>query len=117
MSSGAGRDAPRTTARLAPFAERVVLTKREVFAVCQVLADAGALAARCGAEEEVRRLGHLFELLEDRLTSRGGSAPSREVHPADYSCVGSGSSGELASGSCSDAVPSGTKSSERELTQ
>jgi hypothetical protein len=76
----------------ARFAARIWLTKREVFAACQALADAGRVLARSGRLAEADALGDLFELFEDRLS--GGTQP--------------GGSGD------SDA---GSYSSEREFTQ
>lgn len=69
------REAP--TPHPVRLAGEVVLAKREVFAACQALADLGAWAVRVGAQEEARRLGELFDLLEDRLTTRDGRVPSR----------------------------------------
>ena len=54
-----------TTAR---FAARVWLTKTEVFAACQALADADRVLTRSGRHREARALGTLFELFEDRLS-------------------------------------------------
>ncbi len=57
----------------ARFAARVWLTKGEVFAACQALADADRLLVRSGGDREARALGDLFELFEDRLSLRAQS--------------------------------------------
>lgn len=49
------------------FRGTVQLTKREVFAACQALADADRHLVRAGRTEEAAALGDLFDLLEDRL--------------------------------------------------
>jgi hypothetical protein len=45
----------------------VLLTKSEVFAACQVLADADRCLVRAGLLNEADALGDLFELLEHRM--------------------------------------------------
>ena len=47
---------------------RVHLTKQEVFAACQALADADPVLVAAGGIDQARALADLFELLEDRLT-------------------------------------------------
>ncbi len=49
------------------FVPQVRLTKGEVFAACQVLADADRRLVGAGHAAEAGALGDLFELLEDRL--------------------------------------------------
>ncbi len=49
------------------FAPAVRLSKGEVFAACQVLADADRCLVRAGRLREADALGDLFELLEARL--------------------------------------------------
>ncbi|MDA8340758.1 MAG: hypothetical protein M0007_00790 [Actinomycetota bacterium] len=73
------------------FATTVLLTKAEVFAACQVLADADRALQHLGAVETCAALGDLFELLERRLVDRG---PDGRAQPS-----------------------AGWNSSERELTQ
>lgn len=51
------------------FGTEVVLTKEEAFGACQALADAGRVLVRCGGAAEADTLGHLFALLEERLTT------------------------------------------------
>jgi hypothetical protein len=58
------------------FASSVRLTKDEVFAACQALADADRHLARVGCTAEADALGDLFELFEERLAgSQPGSGP------------------------------------------
>ena len=52
------------------FSATVLLTKAEVFAACQALADADRELHRRGASECSAALGDLFELLERRLVDR-----------------------------------------------
>jgi hypothetical protein len=52
----------------ARFVARVWLSKSEVFAACQALADADRALARSGRGREAQALGDLFELFEDRLS-------------------------------------------------
>ena len=47
---------------------RVHLTKQEVFAACQALADADPVLVAAGGIDQARALADLFERLEDRLT-------------------------------------------------
>ncbi|MGC8464189.1 MAG: hypothetical protein ACP5P9_11050 [Acidimicrobiales bacterium] len=49
------------------FGEAVVLTKLEVFAACQALADADRVLAAAGSDVERAGLAELFSLLERRL--------------------------------------------------
>jgi hypothetical protein len=57
------------------LAASVRLTKGEVFAACQALADADRRLVGVGYVAEAGALGDLFELLEDRLTdAQAGSA-------------------------------------------
>jgi hypothetical protein len=56
------------------FAAWVWLTKSEVFAACQALADADRVLTRAGGGREASALGDLFELLEDRLSLAPGLA-------------------------------------------
>ena len=48
-------------------APAVRMTKSEVFAACQVLADADRCLLRAGHPIEARALGDLFDLFEERL--------------------------------------------------
>ncbi len=57
---------PRRDARVRP-APTVGMTKSEVFAACQALADANGCLLRAGHLVEAGALGDLFELLEARL--------------------------------------------------
>ncbi len=52
------------------FLPSVRLTKGEAFAACQALADAEPFLRHVGRHDEARVLGDLFDLLEERLTSR-----------------------------------------------
>ena len=45
----------------------VRMTKSEVFAACQALADADRCLLRAGHLSEARSLGDLFDLFEERL--------------------------------------------------
>jgi len=54
------------------FRPSVVLTKGEVFAACQVLADADRCLVRAGLLGEADALGDLFELLEHRMAATEG---------------------------------------------
>jgi hypothetical protein len=57
------------------LAATVRLSKGEVFAACQALADADRRLVGVGCVAEAGALGDLFELLEDRLTgAQAGSA-------------------------------------------
>jgi hypothetical protein len=49
------------------FAPRVMLTKREAFAICEVCADVERALLRSGRPVEAARAAALFELLESRL--------------------------------------------------
>lgn len=51
------------------FAGTVQLSKHEVFAACQALADADRRLVRAGWLAEADALGALFALLEDRLVA------------------------------------------------
>jgi hypothetical protein len=51
------------------FAPAVVLSKRQVFEVCEVCADAERALLRTGRKAEAARAAALFELLESLLTS------------------------------------------------
>jgi hypothetical protein len=53
------------------FAYSVRLTKEEVFAACQALADADRHLVRAGCLAEADALGELFELFEERLARAG----------------------------------------------
>lgn len=61
------------------FSTTVLLTKAEVFAACQALADADRELHRRGSPQVSAALGDLFELLErrliDRRPRRGGQPP------------------------------------------
>jgi hypothetical protein len=61
-----GADAARS-APVLRFASLVRLTKDEVFAACQALADADRHLVRAGRTAEADALGDLFELFEERL--------------------------------------------------
>ena len=54
----------------ARFVAGVWLTKPEVFAACQALADADRVLVGSGSAREARALGDLFALFEDRLSAR-----------------------------------------------
>ncbi len=49
------------------FGEAVVLSKGEVFAACQALADADRVLGGAGRDAERSGLAELFELLERRI--------------------------------------------------
>jgi len=49
------------------------MTKSEVFAACQALADADRCLLRAGHLSEARSLGDLFDLFEERLFAVGQS--------------------------------------------
>ncbi len=76
MSGGTvGLDAPATWAgpdsgpRPVAFTATVQLSKCEVFAACQALADADRVLVATGSLDVAEALGDLFELLEQRLTA------------------------------------------------
>ncbi len=50
------------------FVPVVCLSKEEVFAACQALADADRCLVRAGHHREARALGDLFERFESQLT-------------------------------------------------
>jgi hypothetical protein len=56
-----------TVDRPVTFRPAVYLTKGEVFDACQALADADRVLVASGTSGEARALGHLFDLLEDRM--------------------------------------------------
>lgn len=58
---------PRHPAVAVRFTDNVRLTKGEVFAACQVLADAERHLRAAGHLAEAEALWHLFDLLERRL--------------------------------------------------
>jgi hypothetical protein len=62
------------------FTPTVELTRDEVFAACQALADADRCLIGIGRAFEASALGDLFELLEDRLT--GMQALPAQAPPA-----------------------------------
>jgi hypothetical protein len=47
----------------------VRLSKGEVFAACQALADADRILLRAGGKAEAGALGDLFDLFEERLAT------------------------------------------------
>lgn len=51
------------------FAPVVMLSKREVFAVCEVCADVERALLRAGRPVEAARAASLFEFLESRLVA------------------------------------------------
>jgi hypothetical protein len=51
------------------FEPTVCLTKTEIFAACQALADADRVLVGAGRLDEATALGDLFELFEERLTT------------------------------------------------
>jgi hypothetical protein len=51
----------------------VGLTKEEVFAACQVLADADRCLVRTGHLRQADALGDLFEVLEGRMVADDGN--------------------------------------------
>jgi hypothetical protein len=67
----------------ARFVGRVWLTKCEVFAACQALADADRVLSRSGRSHEARALGDLFELFEDRLSGRAQSDPDSRSYSSE----------------------------------
>jgi hypothetical protein len=79
------------------FGTTVLLTKAEVFGACQALADADRALLRVGRAPEAAALGDLFELLEQRLSVVASAAQAGVPAPP--------------------AAPSGSNSSDRELTQ
>lgn len=81
------------------------LSKTEVFAACQVLADADRLLLRSGALREAEALADLFELFEERL-ALGSRCPTQ----SDASLSVASSAGSVASSA-------GSNSMESELTQ
>lgn len=75
MTGGASYDPPSDRpGRPGPvrFLPTVLLTKGEVFAACQVLADADRCLVRAGLLGEADALGNLFELLENRMAAADG---------------------------------------------
>ena len=74
-----------TAASAAParFDAGVWLTKLEVFAACQALADADRVLARSGRGCEARALGDLFELFEDRLSAGAQSDPGSRSYSSE----------------------------------
>jgi hypothetical protein len=75
-----GEASPKLSAR---FVARVWLTKPEVFAACQALADADRALSRSGRGREARALGDLFELFEDRLSSGAQSEPDSRSYSSE----------------------------------
>ena len=68
---GLARDTVGVPARVpVRFSTTVLLTKAEVFAACQALADADRELHRRGSPQVSEALGDLFELLERRLVDR-----------------------------------------------
>ncbi len=69
----------------ARFVARVWLTKLEVFAACQALADADRVLARSGRGRgrEARALGDLFELFKDRLSAGAQSEPGARSYSSE----------------------------------
>jgi hypothetical protein len=59
----------------ARFASAIVFTKREAFALCEVIAEAERLLLREGMAAEAARLASLFELVEGRLVNDGPLDP------------------------------------------
>jgi len=53
------------------LASAVVLSKLEVFEVCEAIADAERILLRSGNAPEAARLAALFELIESRLAVDG----------------------------------------------
>ncbi len=92
------------------FVPVVGLSKEEVFAACQALADADRHLVRAGHHAEADALGDLFERLEARLT---GSSAGRAPYPT-FSPTGPT---PARAPDPSDRVYSGSYSNESELTQ
>lgn len=67
----------------ARFSPGVWLTKYEVFAACQALADADRVLFRSGLDREARALADLFELFEDRLSARAQSEPGSRSNSSE----------------------------------
>ncbi len=90
-----GVEGRRRTVQATPvrFSPAVILTKEEVFEACDWLATAGRLLHAHGHSAEASRASALFMQLEDRLAARW---PDSEFAQSAFS---------------------GSKSSERELTQ
>ncbi len=51
------------------FSATIRLTKAEVFAACQALADADRILVSSGGLRESRAIADLFELMEERLVA------------------------------------------------
>jgi hypothetical protein len=69
----------------ARFGAGVWLTKFEVFAACQALADADRVLARSGRGRgrEASALGDLFELFEDRLSAGAQPDPGSRSYSSE----------------------------------
>jgi len=95
-----------------PFRPCIWLTKQEVFAACQALADADRVLVATGTPREASGLGDLFELLEDRMTRPYRSA----LRPPDAPGPG-GRMSLLRAGGAETYDCSGSYSMESEFTQ
>jgi hypothetical protein len=60
---------PQQSLHAVRFAPSVVLSKRQIFEVCEVCADAERALLRTGRKAEAARAAALFELLESLLMS------------------------------------------------
>jgi hypothetical protein len=87
------------------FVPVVRLSKEEVFAACQALADADRCLVRAGHHREAHALGDLFERFESQLTGTGAYSVAVPDPPAVSDSV-----------ACSGPCP-GWYSSESELMQ
>jgi hypothetical protein len=67
-TEGTGTAVVTARQRTTAIGPGVYLTKQEVFAACQALADADRVLVAAGTIHQARALGDLFELLEDRMT-------------------------------------------------
>lgn len=71
------------------FLPVVRLSKQEVFAACQALADADRCLVRAGHHREAHALGDLFERLESQLTaSEAYWLAASEPAPSSAPCPG-----------------------------
>jgi hypothetical protein len=71
------------------FVPVVRLTKQDVFAACQALADADRCLVRDGHHREAHALGNLFERLEAQLTASDAYRPAdSEPAPSSAPCPG-----------------------------
>ncbi len=63
------------------LASAVVLSKLEVFEVCEAIADAERILLRSGNASEAARLAALFELVESRLVLDGWEGHGGQSEP------------------------------------